>query len=294
MREKEFRIVDVFTIGKYSGNQLAVVMAGDNMDSIKMQSIAQEMNYSETTFITGGDLENGFDVRIFTPAIEIPFAGHPVLGTAYVACTELCEGEPKTIKLILKAGQIDVTIEYNGNNPSLLTMRQQEPEFGEIFESSIFPGILGLHETDVPEDFPVQHVSTGLSFAIVPIRSLEAMGRISLQLDKYSQFAASTEAKGLLCFCTETVNRENQLHVRMFAPGYGIMEDSATGSGNGCLAAYLLKYSVFGKGEVKARSEQGIEMGRSSLLYLSAFREGSRIIVHVGGAVVPTAKGILI
>ncbi len=295
MQNNEFMILDVFSTLKYTGNQLAVVMAGEGMADSQMQAIAQEMNYSETTFITGGSLEHGFDVRIFTPTSEVPFAGHPVLGTSYVAATELSEGTPETVSLNLKSGRIDVTIEYSENLPGLLRMRQMPPEFGQVFSKSVVAGVLGLADFEIDGRFPVEEVSTGLPFMIIPVAGLDPMRRISLKTLEYYELINDITPKALLCFCVGAVTPENHVHVRMFAPHYGITEDPASGSGGGCLAAYMLKHEVLGEGPVQVRAEQGIEMGRPSVLELWAEMEENGIItVRVGGRIVPTARGVLL
>ena len=295
MQNGEFMILDVFSSGKYTGNQLAVVMAGEDMTDLQMQAIAQEMNYSETTFITGGSLEHGFNVRIFTPTSEVPFAGHPVLGTSYVAATELSEGTPEAVSLNLEAGKFDVTIEYSNNLPDLLTMRQKPPEFGQVFSKSLVARVLGLDDFEIDGRYPVEEVSTGLPFMVIPVAGLDPMRRISLKTLEYYELINDITPKALLCFCVGAVSSENHVHVRMFAPHYGITEDPATGSGGGALAAYILKHGVLGEGPVQVRAEQGVEIARPSILELWAEMEGNGIItVRVGGKAVPTARGILL
>ncbi len=268
-------------------------MAGDSLDSGQMQNIAREMNFSETTFITGGSVLNGYDVRIFTPTVEVPFAGHPVLGTAYVIASELEEGTPERISLNLSGLIVDVTIEYERKLPILLTMRQSRPEFGQIFDKVQVSNVLRLPGSAIVAHLPVQEVNTGLPFIIVPVDSLESMESIILDSDAYYNLISNIRPKALLAFSLETVNPENQLHIRMFAPFYGIAEDPATGSGGGCLAAYLLEQKVFEK-QVDVRAEQGVEIGRSSLLRLWAEHENAEIAVRVGGEVIPVSRGILL
>ncbi|HEB02436.1 MAG TPA: PhzF family phenazine biosynthesis protein [Nitrospirae bacterium] len=300
MRNKEYIIVDVFSSGKYTGNQLAVVMAGDSLGSDEMQNIAREMNFSETAFITSipgksGDLPAmGYDVRIFTPMAEIPFAGHPVLGSAYVIATELEDGLVGEVSLNLAHAIINVTIGYNNEIPSLLTMCQSAPVFGRIFKKTELAGVLGLPESAIMAHLPVQEVSTGLPFIIVPIDSLEEIERISLDSGAYYALINDIRPKALLAFSLGALNPENHLHVRMFAPYFGIPEDPATGSGCGCLAAYLLEHQVLGEGPLQVRAEQGVEIGRPSLLRLRAEHENGEITVRVGGAVIPTARGVLL
>lgn len=295
MLNGEFMILDVFSSLKYTGNQLAVVMAGEGMTGGQMQDVAREFNYSETTFITGGSLETGFDVRIFTPASEVPFAGHPVLGTSYVVATELLKGSPEAVTLNLEVGNIDVTIEYINKLPESLTMRQRSPEFGQVFNKAEVAKVIGLDKGEIHGRFPVQEVSTGLPFMIIPVTGLDAMGRISLKVPEYYELISDITPKALLCFCIGAAAPENHVHVRMFAPYYGITEDPATGSGGGCLAAYMFRHGVLGDGPVQARAEQGIEMCRPSLLELSAeAEENGKIAVRVGGKVIPSARGVLL
>jgi trans-2,3-dihydro-3-hydroxyanthranilate isomerase len=290
-----FYILDVFAAEKYSGNQLAVVRAGEGMSGAMMQRVAREFNYSETTFVLSDKERNGgYDVRIFTPASEVPFAGHPVLGTAYVINREYMGGRADTVKLNLKAGQIPVRLHYKGGEPERLVMKQNEPLFGRTFKTDAAAGVLDIDESEIDDRFPVQEVSTGLPFVIVPIRRLEAMKSIKINREGYFKFIEDTDAKAFLVFCPETYGEENHFNVRMFAELYGIPEDPATGSGNGCLAGYLLKHGYSGGGKVDVRVEQGYEIGRPSLLYLEAFDEGGKIRIHVGGGVIPTARGTLL
>jgi trans-2,3-dihydro-3-hydroxyanthranilate isomerase len=294
MEKGEFRIVDVFSTGKYTGNQLAVVMAPEGMTDSRMQAVALEMNYSETTFITGGSAEDGFDVRIYTPTTEVPFAGHPVLGTAFVLATEFCIGEPEALNLRLKCGTIHVTIEYKNKNPQLLTMRQNTPVFGPVHNKDLFANLLGLEEEDLDEKHLPQAVSTGLPFFIVPVKCIDSINKIKLNGSVYEALISGSETKAVLVFCMGARDSRHDLHVRMFAPFYGIQEDPATGSGCGCLAAYLLNNQVLEGESISVLAEQGHMLGRPSLLRLGAWWDGEDIAVTVGGEAVLTAKGMLL
>ena len=290
-----FYILDVFAEEKYAGNQLAVVRDAKQLSDSQMQEIAKEMNYSETTFILSEQPRGGaYDVRIFTPEIEVPFAGHPTLGTAFVIQQEIV-GEPvEVVNLNLKVGQIPVTFNYDGQRPGILWMKQIEPIFGSTIEPQLIAEVLGIDESDIDEKFPIQEVSTGIFFIIVPLRTLDAVKRAKVVRDKYFRMIEDLQAKAILIFCPETYNHDNELNARMFCDYYGIAEDPATGSANGCLAGYLVKYRYFGDNRIDIRVEQGYEIGRPSLLYLKAVDKDGKIDVSVGGKVVMVAKGELV
>jgi len=296
MPKLAFNIVDVFAEEKYAGNQLAVVRDAQGPSASKMQTIAKEMHYSETTFILSDKKQRGgYDVRIFTPEEEVPFAGHPTLGTAYVISQEIIKKQTDKIILNLKVGQISVTITYVDGKPDVLWMRQKQPTFGKIHETKTIADTINLDPSDIDAAFPVQEVSTGIADIIVPLKTLSAVKRARTNRDKYFQLVKNTEAKSILVFCPETYHRQNHLNVRVFADYYGIPEDPATGSANGCLAAYLVKHRYFGQNQINIRIEQGYEIGRPSLLLLKAMQgKGGRIDVNVGGKVQPIAKGELL
>lgn len=291
MEKCTFYIVDVFAEEKYAGNQLAVFGDAKSLTDTEMQRIAKEMNYSETTFILSEEKRNGgYDVRIFTPEKEVPFAGHPTLGTAYVIQYEII-GEPiDTIILNLKIGQIPVTLNYSGEQIDILWMKQKNPTFDRIFDPKPISQVLNLDKKEIDDRFSIQEVSTGLPFIIVPLKSLDALKRAKIAKDKYFELIKDTQAKAILIFCPETY-QENDLNVRVFGDYYGVPEDPATGSANGCLAGYLVKYRYFGKDRINIRVEQGYEIGRPSLLSLRAEDKGGEIDVSVGGKVIMIAKG---
>ncbi|UCE19691.1 MAG: PhzF family phenazine biosynthesis protein [Gemmatimonadota bacterium] len=292
MGEHTFSIVDVFAERKYAGNQLAVFEDAQDLSDSEMQRFAKEMNYSETTFILSGERgDGGYDVRIFTPEEEIPFAGHPTLGTAFVIQHEIMKKPVEQIILNLQVGQIPVTFDYRGGEPDMLRMKQKEPVFGEVFDRRDVVDILGLREDDIDDRFPVQTVSTGLPFMIVPMKNLASVKKSCIVQDKYFELIRDSEAKDILIFCPETYSRDNDLNVRVFAGYHGVPEDPATGSANGCLAGYLVKHRYLGEDRIDLRVEQGYEMGRPSLLFLNAEEKKSGIEVFVGGRVFMVARG---
>ncbi len=295
MNKLAFYILDVFAEEKYAGNQLAVVRDAGGLSDGQMQKIAKEMNYSETTFILSQQERNdGYDVRIFTPEIEVPFAGHPTLGTAFVIQQEIIKKPVETVNLNLKVGQIPVTFNYDDQQPGILWMKPIEPVFGEVFDAAEVEQILTIEKEDIDERFPVQSVSTGIPFVFVPLKTLDAVKRAKVFKDKLFDWIKDREAKVIFVFCPETYNRENDMNVRLFADAYGIPEDPATGSANSCLAAYLVKHRYFGSDRIDIRVEQGYEIGRPSLLYLKAEDNDGKIDVSVGGKVVMVAKGDLV
>ncbi|WP_185897077.1 PhzF family phenazine biosynthesis protein [Paenibacillus zeisoli] len=284
-----YSIVDVFSEGKYTGNPLAVFRNAGNLSDAEMQQIAKEINYSETTFIVSESITNNYyDVRIFTPKEEIPFAGHPALGTAYVIQSEILTESVEKVILNFKGGQIPVTF-----NPQegVLWMTHNEPIFGRILDAHHVLDVLNVAKEDIDSRFPIQEVSTGLPDIIVPLKSLEAVRKVKLNSAKYFDLINQTEAKAIMVFAPETYHSVNDLNVRDFAEYYGIPEDPATGSSNGCLAAYLVKYRYFDNNKINIRVEQGYEMERPSLLFLRASDDHGIINVCVGGRVVKVAQG---
>jgi len=296
MKGKVFYIVDVFAEDKYAGNQLAVFIDADGIADREMQALAKEMNYSETTFILSREPKNGgYDVRIFTPAAEIPFAGHPTLGTACVIQNQII-GEPADqVALNLKVGQIPVSFSYDPDGVAdVLWMRQNPPAAGKMVDRGIIASVLNLVVDDIDDVFPIQEFSTGLPFIIVPLRNLQALRKAHVDRNRLLAMVDALEAKAILCFSPETYKPEHDLAVRVFADYYGVPEDPATGSANGDLAGYLVHHMYLGKQEIDIKVGQGYEIGRPSLLMLRARRTDDAIEVNVGGGVVMVAKGELV
>jgi trans-2,3-dihydro-3-hydroxyanthranilate isomerase len=260
-----------------------------------MQRIAQEMHFSETTFITSEEERNGgYDVRVFTPETELPFAGHPTLGTAYVLQKEIIHKPSTTIKLNMKVGQIPVTFTFRKGKVDLLWMKQKAPIFGREFEPKPVAKLLGLALSDLDLDLPIMEVSTGVPFIIVPLQNLKAVQNVQIERSNFLEFVRNIDAKSLLIFTRQTYHKENDLNVRVFVPTFGVPEDPATGSGNGCLAAYLVEYQYFEKNQIDVRVEQGYELNRKSLLHLKATKTNKEFEVNVGGKVQFIAKGELL
>lgn len=277
---RKFFITDVFSEGPYAGNQLATMPDASEISSEEMQKIARAFNFAETTFITGGSLEAGFDVRIFTPNSELPFAGHPTLGTSYLIRNEILKTDVSEVTLNLGVGQIPVTFADDG----VLWMTQNQPEFGASFPPADIAKELGLAPSDIDTRFPCREVSTGLEFLMVPLASYEALRKAFVGQGQLAQT--------YFLFCAGGYNSEQRIQARMFAAKLGVTEDPATGSANGCLAAYLAEYEYFGAGPVDVAVGQGYEIARPSQLYLQSEKHNDEFSVRVGGKVRVVAEGV--
>ena len=292
MEKRTYYIVDVFAEERYAGNQLAVFLNGSIYSDDEMQQIAKEINFSETTFIMSNTpINDSYPVRIFTPAEEIPFAGHPTLGTAFIIQQEIIGRPVPSITLDLKIGKISVKFEYVNNKPGKLIMRQVQPTFGKVFEKEDICKMLNINPADIYDRFPIEEASTGLPDIIVPLKTLDAVKRCRIDIPKYYDLIENLDSKAILVFAPETYHKENQLNVRMFADYFGVLEDPATGSANGALAGYLVKNKYFNTDKIDIRVEQGYEIGRPSLLYLNASESDGKIDIRVGGKVINVAKG---
>jgi trans-2,3-dihydro-3-hydroxyanthranilate isomerase len=277
-----FSIVDVFAERRYSGNPLAVVRRASDLRDDEMQAIARETNYSETTFVLRDEPgpDGGFATRIFTPREEIPFAGHPTLGTAAVLLDDVLGGGRDEVALDLKVGPIRVRREASG----LLWMRQNAATFGATHAPRAFAAMLGLREDEVATSTPIEDVSTGLLHTIVPLASGDAVRRCVVDLPLYRAWCERSASKSIMVYAR---TGPGALKARVFPIHYGIAEDPATGSAAGCLAGYLARH---GGHRVEERVEQGVEMGRPSLLRLRAASERE---IDVGGRVQRVADGAL-
>jgi trans-2,3-dihydro-3-hydroxyanthranilate isomerase len=284
-------IVDVFARQKYAGNQLAVVESNGDLSDAEMQAVADEMNYSETTFVESR--ESPYRVRIFTPEAEVPFAGHPTLGTAHVIREQVADGRPDEVVLDLNVGEVPVELRERDGSETLW-MTQQPPAFGETLGPEPLAEVLGLSLDQLDTDWPVQAVSTGLPTIIVPLVDRAALEAIDLDRAAYERVTGDRDEKLVHAVCPDPREDANDLAVRMFSPHYGVPEDPATGSANGCLAAYLARHAYFGSGSVDVSVEQGFEMGRPSILHLRATDRGDTVDVEVGGQVVDVARGDLL
>lgn len=288
-----FYILDVFAESKYVGNQLAVFTPSRIYESEEMQLLAREMHFSETTFITSPEQrDGGYDVRIFTPEEELPFAGHPTLGTSFAIRELLLDTKPDEVKLNLGVGQIPVRWE-SSNHIDLPFMTQATPNFFNEVDVNVISNVLDLDIHLFDTRCSPQIVSTGIPFCIVPFKDLRGVQACTPRTFKISELDSTTPPIGVLIFSTETLYKENQIHARVFTGLPSVPEDPATGSANGCLAAYLIEKKFFGNDKIDVRVEQGFEMQRPSILHLCADYISDRIEVKVGGNVILIAEGVL-
>lgn len=287
----KYFIVDVFCREKYAGNQLAVVIQDKPLTDTLMQNIASEFHFSETTFVNPEKNKDGsWNVRIFTPKNEVPFAGHPTLGTSWVIRNEIDKSPRKDLTLCVKAGLIPVAFD---DESSALWMKQLEPVFGTVHEGAPIADFLSINTDDIDSRFPVQEVSTGINFLLVPLKNLTAVQKASLNFQHYLNYFAGSEPLPVFLFCPETYEKDNSINCRMFDDFSGIPEDPATGSANGCLAAYIVKNKYFGSHKTDITVEQGYEIDRKSILHLKANLENGLYNIEVGGSVIKTAEGEL-
>ena len=285
MRHLAYHLVDVFTDRAFGGNPLAVFTDGRGIPDALMQSIAKELNLSETTFVLPPDeAKHDNRVRIFTPKSELPMAGHPTVGTAFVLTRE---GMLKKREIVFEegVGPVPVSIELRDDGPGFIEMRQPLPKFGPRFEDvGAIAGMLSLDRRAIL-DLPLEVVSCGNPFVFIPIDTLESIRRIRFRADLAERIVKEAGATGVFVFTQEVEIAGSHVHGRLFAPGEGIIEDPATGSAAGPLGCYLSRYGLSEGGEeTRLVLEQGIEMGRPSFLHIRIKRSGDEIAaVHVGG-----------
>lgn len=285
-------MTDVFATNQYTGNQLATIMDAGGLSSREMQRIAIEMNFSETTFVLSNEMNNGgYDVRIFTPAEEVDFAGHPTLGTAFVIRRFLVQSKVDRIVLNLKVGQISV--DFSEFPEGDIWMDHRPPEFGAELQCPEVADVLSLEESSLDTRYPIQEVSTGLPFCIVPLKSMDDLRSARVDWERYHVLLEHTVAKGLLVFAPGGYADEQTYGVRVFVPLLGIPEDPATGSGNGCLAGYLLRHNILETDKVDINVGQGYEIGRPSRLRLRANLQNDVMNIHVGGRIRAVGEGSL-
>lgn len=289
MRSFSFLQLDVFTSRPLEGNQLAVFPDARGLTDAEMQAVAKEMNLSETSFVLprepAVEAQRGVRTRIFTTEEELPFAGHPTLGTAWALRRE---GQNKVV-LELQVGAIPV--EFEQQTGGLFgEMRQRDPEFGVIHSREDIARAAGLRPDDIAADLPIQTVSTGVAFAIVPLVSLDASRRMAPDFRIMNAYAENSDAKFFYFVCRQTAQPEARLHARMiFYNG----EDPGTGSAAGCCAAWMVKHGV-AKSDERVLIEQGLEMKRPCQIFVRATRQGDTVVnVRVGGQAVEIFRGEL-
>ncbi len=275
---------DVFTKVPLAGNPLAVFLDARGLSQAEMQSLARETNLSETTFIFPSEAARGVRVRIFTREQELPFAGHPVLGTAMAIRAHLA-AQPSTVKLDLNAGIIPVDFGGAGYGEML----QPEPIFAEWHEVAAVAGLLGLAAADFDTSFPIRNVSTGRPNLVVMLKSLEGVKRAQVDWPAAARyFAPGDKQRGFYLLTRETEHKASRVHGRKPTRAG---DDPVTGSAAGCAAAYLVDQGLAKSGE-RVIIEQGSEVMRPGELYVSAVKGAAAITtVRVGGYAVRVFEG---
>ncbi|MDE2949713.1 MAG: PhzF family phenazine biosynthesis protein [Chloroflexota bacterium] len=295
-----YHLLDVFSNQPFGGNQLAVFADPPlELPASTMQLVAKELNLSEVTFVfPPADYQNDFRLRIFTPDRELPMAGHPTVGTAFLlARLGMIKETAKSRSLSFEEGigSIQVTVESDEDGrPESVLMRQPIPQFLDIYEDrEAIARMLSLRPEDLQPKAPLQVLDNGLPFLFVAVQSLDAIRRLSLRLDLWQGLLLGKPGENVFVATTQTEHPGSTVHSRMFAPALGVAEDPATGSASGSLGVYLLKYGLVDSGEIV--SEQGIEMGRPSFININVERQGEKFTaVTVGGACVYMGQGTLI
>ena len=292
---------DVFSSRPLEGNSLAVFFDARGLSDAEMQSIAKEMNLSETTFVfprnsarnsaedSAANLvdgrERGIRVRIFTVQEELPFAGHPTLGTAFA----LRNGSgSKEVTLDLNVGKVPVRFEETPGQPAFGEMTQIDPTFGMQHDREAVARATGLGVDDFDPSLPIETVSTGVPFTVTPLKSLQVIQKLKIDLNRAADYLEKAGGKFFYFIAPETVDPAGRLHARMlFYKG----EDPATGSAAGCAAAWMVAHGVAQPDE-RVLIEQGIEMLRPSRIFVRASRRDNRIVnVRVGGNAIEVMRG---
>ena len=305
MKEYRFIQVDVFTDVPFGGNPLAVFPEAEGLTTEDMHRLAREMNLSETTFVLPPQApEADFKVRIFTPAAEMPFAGHPVVGTHWVLAHlgRVDLREPVTqVRFELGVGVLPADLHVTGGQVERVVMTQDQPTFHTVLDdvTELATGLGIAPEAITETGWPVQIVSTGVPQMMVPVRSLaevQALDASKLNTAALNRVCRALGTKCVMVFTLETERPKSTVHVRMFAPLLGVPEDPATGSANGALGAYLVHHRALGVTEPTTYivSEQGAEISRPSTLYIEVDSKDEEITaVRVGGQVAPILEGVV-
>jgi trans-2,3-dihydro-3-hydroxyanthranilate isomerase len=289
---RRFVTLDVFTARRFAGNPLAVVLDAEHLETTDMQAIAHEFNHPETVFVFApGDPAHRARIRIFTPGRELPFAGHPTVGTAVLLGLRDGGGAGREIVLEEPIGAVHCMLETsaNGGGGARFAIPQLPAEVGPVAEDAIIAAALGLAPAEIGDLRPARW-SAGMPFTFVPVSSRAGVERCHPDLARFdSAFGAGGAA---YVFCRQTVEPGHGFHARMFAPGMGIPEDPATGSAAAAFAGLLASHLLDGTHAVTI--EQGYEMGRPSLIRVVAVVEAGRVLsASIGGDAVVVTEGTI-
>jgi trans-2,3-dihydro-3-hydroxyanthranilate isomerase len=287
-------VVDVFAEARWAGNPLSVVLDAGDLSGDQMQAIAREQNHSETTFVTASAPRDGaWPVRIFTPTTELPFAGHPTLGTAWVIRRHLTGDAPAGVTLDLPVGPVPVAFESDDQG-ELAWLLAPEVALGRTWDAEAAAAAAGLDAGDLHAELPAQTASVGISLIVVPVKGLAALHRARLNLEAARAIGEGATPLCVYLVCLEAEAPDNDLQVRMLFDADGPREDPATGSAASCLGRYLLEHRPLGDGPLDLRVEQGAVVQRPSLLRVRARSDDTGVEIAVGGAVVAAVEGRLL
>lgn len=298
-----YSLVDVFTSTAFGGNQLAVFHDERPLPPETMQKIARELNLSETVFIQPpADSNNQKSLRIFTPKVELPMAGHPTIGAAYVLAAAkkipVTAGKNDWV-FEEQVGEIPISVYEKNGQIEKVEMTQPLPAFGSVYSKpGLVADLLSLSVKDFDQRLPLQSVSSGVPFLYVPVRTLSAMKKIKFRSDIWEKhFSTNPHTQHIFVFTFETVQKSSTVHSRMFAPAMGIPEDPATGAASGPLGAYLVENGVVAPSKNQfyhIRSEQGFEMERPSFIDITVDKsKGAISSIKIGGNVASVGTGQL-
>lgn len=298
---RRFVTLDVFTTRPHAGNPLAVVLDSDGLGTEAMQAIAREFNLSETVFVLPpADPAHRAAIRIFTPGQELPFAGHPTVGTAVLlALRDAAEGrESALLVLEEKVGSVAcaVTCADARAGRATFTLPRLPKELEPAAPLPLLAGALGLDRRDIGFGAHVPSVfSAGLGFTFVPVATRKALAAIRLDTSLWSQAIRPAGQENAYAYCRETAEAGHHFHARMFAPGLGVAEDPATGSAVAAFAGAVMRFDQPGDGTHRFVIEQGYEMGRPSQIELTLTVAGGALAsATIGGGAVVMSEGALL
>jgi trans-2,3-dihydro-3-hydroxyanthranilate isomerase len=299
--KRRFVTLDVFTSRPHAGNPLAVVLDAEGLDTAAMQAIAREFNLSETVFVQPlEDAGHRAKVRIFTPGRELPFAGHPTIGTAVLLATrDAADGEAAELLVLQEEiGPVScaVAVSDERSGRAVFTLPRLPEEIDRPGALALLAGALGLEKREIgfaahePSVF-----SAGLGFTFIPVCTLSALQRIRIDSGLWMQAMKPADNPAAFAYCRETAEAGHHYHARMFAPAMGIGEDPATGSAAAAFAGAIMKFDQPGDGEHRFVIEQGYEMGRPSQIMLElTVADGSLVSARIGGSAVVVSEGVLL
>jgi len=287
----DFYIVDVFTDTQFCGNPLAVVVNANKLDKTTKQSIAAEMNFSETCFLNAiVDMKGRYELEIFTPSQEIAFAGHPILGAAKVLVDQYCSTHEESISIKLKNAEVKVSFEYNGNDLSEIWFSSPVVTIDSTASHDDVADIINVNKEIFHNDYPIQVISASTSILILPFSSSKHLKEFKVDKNMFTKLRANNYPNLLYCFSDETFDPQNDYQVRFFFESNGVREDPATGNGAAFFGNYLMEHKVVDSNQL-IKIEQGHDMNHPSLIFIKFYFIDNHYMVKVGGNVVLNVKG---